>query len=308
MLDRRTLLARTVAAGAAIAAGAPAASAQTTRKRMIVDSQVHLWKASSPDYPWPEGTKPQLPEPFTVERCLPLMDAAGIDRVVIVPASFNDINTYALECAAKHPIRFKVMGRIPIEDPKSAERLPKWKEQPNMLGVRVTFLSPKHVALLTDNSLAWLWSGAEKAQLPVMFFAAGRISQFASVAEKHAGLGLIIDHMGVSTAIAKEGKMAESIAQVVALAKYPNVSVKLSNLPNASLESYPFKDLHDHIKRVFDAYGPQRCHWGTDVTNGLARSDWSQRLRHFTEELKFLSEADKDLVLGRSIMQKLKWA
>lgn len=308
MLSRRTMLGSSIATGAALASGVLPLQAQTARKRMIVDSQVHLWKANSPDYPWPEGTKAQLPEPFTYERALPLMDAAGIDRAVVVPASFNDVNTYALEAAAKHPTRFKIMGRIPIEDPKSAERLPKWKEQPGMLGVRVTFLSPKHVALLSGDNLTWLWSGAEKAKLPVMFFAAGRIGDFAPIAQKYLGLTLIIDHMGVSAAIAKDGKMAESIGQVVALAKYPNVSVKLSNLPNASLEPYPFKDLHDHIKRVFDAYGPQRCHWGTDVTNGLTRSDWPQRLRHFTEELKFMSEDDKDWVLGRSILQKLQWA
>ncbi len=308
MLTRRSMLASSAAAGTVLAAGAPSVLAQAPAKRLIVDSQLHLWKASSPDYPWPEGTKPQLPEPFTTERALPLMDAAGIDRAVIVPASFNDINSYALEAAAKHPTRFKVMGRIPIEDPKSAERLPKWKDQPNMLGVRVTFLNPKHVALLSDGGVDWLWTGAEKAKLPVMFFAAGRLNHFGPIAEKHPGLTLIVDHMGVSTALAKEGKMAEAIGQLVALAKYPNVSVKLSNLPNASLEPYPFKDLNDHIKRTFDAFGPQRCHWGTDVTNGLARSDWSQRLRHFTEELKFLSEADKDLVLGRSLLQKLQWA
>jgi hypothetical protein len=200
------------------------------------------------------------------------------------------------------------MGRIPIESAGSAALLPRWKEQPGMLGVRVTFLNPKHVELLTKGGIDWLWAGCEKAQLPVMFFAAGRVDQFGPIAEKHPGLTLIIDHMGVSTAIAKDGKMADAVGQVAALAKYPNVSVKLSNLPNASLEAYPFKDLHDHIKRVFDAYGPQRCHWGTDVTNGMGRSDWKQRLAHFTEELKFLSESDKDLVLGRSILQRLKWA
>jgi predicted TIM-barrel fold metal-dependent hydrolase len=114
--------------------------------------------------------------------------------------------------------------------------------------------------------------------------------------------------MGVNTAIAKKGQMAEMIGHTVALAKYPNVSVKLSNLPNSSLEPYPYKDLTPHIKRVFDAYGPQRCHWGTDATNGQARGSWRQRLTHFTETIDFISESDKDWVLGRSIQEKLKWA
>ena len=118
MLTRRNFVGSSIAVGAAVAAGAQPALAQAPTKRMIVDAQAHLWKASAPDYPWDAGVKPQLPEPFTYERALPLMDAAGIDRVVVVPPGLNDINTYALEAAAKHPTRFAVMGRIPIEDPE----------------------------------------------------------------------------------------------------------------------------------------------------------------------------------------------
>ena len=40
---------------------------------MIVDAQVHLWKPESPDWLWVPGLKPQLPEPFTIERLLPMM-------------------------------------------------------------------------------------------------------------------------------------------------------------------------------------------------------------------------------------------
>jgi predicted TIM-barrel fold metal-dependent hydrolase len=114
--------------------------------------------------------------------------------------------------------------------------------------------------------------------------------------------------MGVNAGLWKDNKMADGIGQTVSLAKYPNVSVKLSNLPAASQEAYPFKDMHDHITRVYDAFGPQRCHWGTDVTNNMNKADWGLRLKHFTEELKFMSEDDKDWVLGRSIMQRLNWA
>ena len=307
MITRRKMIGTTIAAGAAAASGATSVLAQAPRKRMIVDAQAHFWKANGPDFPWDAGVTPQLPEPFTYDRALKLMDEAGIDRVVIVPPGLNDINTYALEAAAKHPTRFRVMGRIRIEDPKSAELLPKWKEQPGMLGLRVTFNNPAHMELLTSGKVDWLWPAAEKAGLPIMFLAFGRAGLFGPIAEKHPGLQLIVDHMGVNAAVAKEGKMAEQIGIVAGLAKYPNVSVKLSNLPNASLEPYPFKDLTEHIKKLFDAYGPQRSHWGTDITNGLAKADWKQRLAHFTEEIKFMSEDDKDWVLGKSIVQRLKW-
>ena len=307
MLTRRNLLGSTLGVGAALASGVQPALPQPARKRTIVDAQVHFWKANSPDYPWNPGAQPQLPEPFTIERALPLMDEAGVDRVVIVPPGLNDVNTYALEAAKRYPNRFAVMGRIPLEDPKSSELLPKWKEQPGMLGVRVTFNNPKFIGMLSDGSVDWFWPAAEKAGLPVMFLAFGRVNMFDKIAAGHPGLPLIIDHMGVNTAVAKEGRTGEAIGHAVALAKYPNVSVKLSNLPNASLEPYPFSDLTPHIQRLFDAYGPQRCYWGTDATNGMARVSWKQRLTHFTEELKFLSESDKDWVLGRAIQERLKW-
>lgn len=307
-LTRRKFIGTTLGAGAALATGVQSAAAEPAKKRTIVDAQVHLWKASAPDYPWNPGAKPQLPEPFTYERALKLMDEAGVDRAVVVPPGLNDVNGYALEAAKRHPTRFAVMGRIPLQDPKSAALLPKWKQQPGMLGVRVTFLPPTQVGWLKDGTADWFWPEAEKAGLPVMFLAWGAASLFEPIAKRHPNLPLIIDHMSVNTAIAKAGKTAEAIGQVVALAKYPNVSVKMSNLPNASLEPYPYKDLTPHLKRVFDAYGPQRCHWGTDVTNGLAKANWRQRLTHFTETIDFMSDSDKDWVLGRSIQQKLKWA
>ena len=104
--------------GAGVALATAGCATQPAGKRMIVDAQVHLWKANGPDYPWNPGAKPQLPEPMTYERVLPLMDEAGVSRVVVVPPGLNDVNTYALEAARRHPKRFAVMGRIPLEDPK----------------------------------------------------------------------------------------------------------------------------------------------------------------------------------------------
>jgi predicted TIM-barrel fold metal-dependent hydrolase len=307
MFTRRKFIGTTLGAGVALATGGCAT--QPAGKRMIVDAQVHLWKADGPDYPWNAGAKPQLPEPFTVERVVPLMDEAGVDRVVIVPPALNDVNSYALDAVRRYPNRFAVMGRIPLQDPQSAALLPGWKNQPGMLGVRVTFNTPETLAWLSDGTVDWFWPAAEKNRLPVMFLAFGNVHRFGPIAQRHPDLPLIIDHMGVNTAIAKEGKLAEKIADAVALAKYPNVSIKMSNLVNTSLESYPFRDLNDHLKRVLDAYGPQRCYWGTDLTNtSFTRVTWRQRITHFTEELSFLSESDKDWVMGRSIRERLKWA
>jgi predicted TIM-barrel fold metal-dependent hydrolase len=274
---------------------------------MIVDSQVHLWKAESPDWPWVPGRKAQLPEPFTIEKLVPLMDEAGVDRAVIVPPSWpGDRNDYALEAARRYPNRFAVMGRIPVTKRESAALLPKWKEQPGMLGVRLTFMRDQ-AALLQGDATEWFWPAAEKAALPVMFLAPGNLTKFVPIAERHPGLPLIIDHMNLLQEVAQEGRIKQTIDEVVALAKYPNVSVKLSSAPTYSSEPYPWRDMNEHIKRCFDAYGPRRCYWGTDLTNAFAKSTYRQRITHFTEELPFLSASDKEWVMGRAILERLNW-
>jgi predicted TIM-barrel fold metal-dependent hydrolase len=248
-----------------------------------------------------------MPEPFTIEKLVPLMDEAGVDRVVIVPPSWpGDRNDYALEAVKRYPGRFAVMGRIPLENPQSAALLPKWKDQPGMLGVRVTFQDFR-AAWLTDGTADWFWPAAEKAGLPVMFLPAGQTPAFARIAERHPQLALIVDHMGVRADVIKAGKLTETIEQTAALAKFPSVSVKLSAAPNNSTEAYPFRDFLAPIRRLFDAYGPQRCYWGTDLTNGFAKATYKQRITHFTEELPFLSEQDKDLIMGRAILTRLGW-
>jgi predicted TIM-barrel fold metal-dependent hydrolase len=305
MLTRRKFLGTTIGAAAALATGACAT--QPAGKRTIVDAQVHMWKASGPDYPWNPGVKPQLPEPFTIERALPMMDEAGVDRVIVVPPGLNDVNTYALEAARRYPSRFAVMGRIPLQNPKSAALLPRWKDQPGMLGVRVTFIG-KEAAWLDDGTANWFWPAAEKAGLTVMVLAFGNSPKLAPIAQRHPGLHLIIDHMGVNAVITKQGRLPQVISDAVALARYPNVSIKMSNLVNGSLEPYPFRDLAPHLRRVFEAFGPRRCYWGTDLTQAYGRATWRQRVTHITETLDFLSESDKDWIMGRAIMERLKWA
>src|ERR1700694_1087260 len=197
---------------------------------MIVDSQVHLWKAETPDWPWVPGRVAQLPEPFSIEKLLPLMNEAGVDRAVIVPPSWpGDRNDYGLEAARRYPDRFAVMGRISLRNPQSAALLPTWKTQPGMLGVRVTFLAATG-AWLTDGTADWFWPAAEKAGIPVMALATN-ISALGRIAERHPQLTLIIDHMGLSGEMVKAGKRSEMVEQTIKLAKYPNTSVKLSGSP-----------------------------------------------------------------------------
>lgn len=308
MLTRRAFVSSGIGAGIALSLEPKQVLAQTASKRVIVDAQVHMWKANTPDRPWAPKTRPQIPEPMTIERILPMMNEAGVDRVVIVPPSLEgDRVDYGAEAAKRYPGRFATMGRMSIDNPKEAVRLAKWRDQPAVLGVRLN-VSPDHAKILTDGSADWFWPAAEKAGIPIMFLASGSMPAFAKVAEKHPKLALIIDHMGVSSQTMRDGKTDEAVAETAKLARFPNVSVKVSSIPLFSKQDYPWRDVEPHIKRLYDAYGPQRCHWGTDLTNSFVKATYKQRVTQFTEELKFLSEDDKDWIMGKSLLAKLRWS
>jgi predicted TIM-barrel fold metal-dependent hydrolase len=309
MLSRRVFLGGALGAGAAFAAEHPvsAQAARPQQKRMIVDAQVHIWQADTPDHPWVPGSKAQMPEPFTIEKLVAAMDEVGVERAVIVPPSWvGDRIEYALEAAKRFPHKFGVMGRLPLKTPMTAEELARWKAQPGVLGIRLTFLGPA-AGMLTDGAAEWLWPAAEKAGVPIMFLTAGTLPLFGAIAERHPGLTLIIDHMGISSQVVAQKKVPEAVDAAAALAKHPNVSIKLSAAPAYSSEPYPFNDMNGHIKRLFDAYGPQRSYWGSDITQGFAKASYKERLTHFLHELKFLSDQDKDWVMGRAILARLNW-
>jgi predicted TIM-barrel fold metal-dependent hydrolase len=306
MLSRRQLLIGTAASGAALAMH-QAAPIQAQQKRLIVDSQIHLWPANTPERPWVPGAKPQLPEPFTFERLVPMMDEAGVERVVIVPPTLEGERLdYAQEGVKRYPGRFAIMARIDLDKPDRAAKLATWREQPGVLGVRLN-LGAREAAWLSDGTADWFWPAAEKANLPIMFLTAGFTDRFASIAERHPKLQLIVDHMGVSTVMLHKKMVQEALDQTASLAKYPNVSVKVSSVPRISSESYPFRDTWRHVQRMYDLYGPQRCYWGTDITNSLAMATYRQRVTQFTEEMPFLSESDKDLIMGRALLARLRW-
>src|SRR3974390_1106991 len=190
--------------------------------RLIVDAQVHLWKAETPDWPWVPGLKPQLPEPMTIERLLPLMIEGGVGRVVgVAPSRPGDRNDYGLEAARRYPGRFRVVGRIPLKNPQSAALLPTWREQPGMLGVRLTFIGPTET-WLKEGAVDWFWPAAEKAKVPLMVFAPRQLPLLGPIAERHPELTLIIDHMGLRVDMTKD-EIETGIKDAVALAKYSNV-------------------------------------------------------------------------------------
>ena len=128
----------------------------------IIDSQVHIWAPETPDKPWDrvDAAKPHRPEPLGHEELLREMDGAGVDRAVLVPPTWEaDRNDTSMEAARLYPDRFAVMGRLTLDAPESRERMATWKDQPGMLGIRLTFHRGRYRTGSMDGTIDWFWEG-----------------------------------------------------------------------------------------------------------------------------------------------------
>ena len=274
---------------------------------LIVDSQVHVWAAHSDERPWPADGfgREHGPVPLSEAVLLERMEEAGVARAVLVPPSWEgDRNDLALAAASAHPDRFAVMGRIDLGDAANADRLASWRQQPGMLGLRLTFLTPEQRQWLVDGTSDWVWPAAQAAGLPIMVFPPEQLAAIGRVAARHPGLKLVIDHLALS--LERRGEALDSaLDELLPLARHPNVAVKASALPAYSDESYPFHDLHGLVERVVDAFGPERVFWGTDLSRLPCAYD--EAIRLFTQALPFLAERDIDLIMGRALCDWLGW-
>ena len=283
----------------------------------ICDSQVHIWAEETRDRLWTPGGQELVrdmghrPKPIGYEELKELMDEAGVDRALIVPPTWDmDRNDLGLEAATKYPDRFGLIFRVPLLDPKNGELLLRnLIDNPAAKGVRLTFFRKEEATWLFDGTADWYWPVAQELGVPTMIHAAKFCPQVAEIAEKFPDLNLILDHMGVPGGT-KDENCRPYVNATASLSKFENVSVKLSSLPAKSSELYPYKNLEPYVQKLIESFGPERCFWGTDLSRILGAVGGSYRdcVTHFTEEMKFLSSKEVDLIMGRSLCNKLDWS
>ncbi len=274
----------------------------------VVDAQVHVWLPEGPDRPWPPGGAERAravhrPDPISGPTLLTEMRAAGVDRAVLVPPFFEGHrNDHAVACATAAPEAFRVMARVDLRtgDPGPVREL---LRDPVVAGVRLVFL-PADAGRVDDPGAEWLWAFAEAEDVPVMLLASGQLGALGDLARRRPGLRLAVDHLGL-TGRATDAAAAPEIGELAALAGLANVSVKVTALPCYSTEAYPWPAMHPHLRRLLDAYGPERLFWGSDLSR--LRGSYADLVRVFREDLDFLPGPDADAVLGGSVLRWLDW-
>ncbi len=271
---------------------------------LIVDSQIHIWRNGR------MSSHHRQVDNFPVDEALAEMAVAGVDCAVLHPpgALGDDVNVQAVEAVQAHPDRFCTLGHFDLQRPDREEIVAHWRERPGMLGFRFTFNQPQQKAWWTDGSLDWFWKACERQQLVVGLLASGpNIPVMGAIAEKHPGLRLNIDHLGRGGGGhgIKDSAAFADLPEMLKLAKHPNIAVKMSGAPSYSSDAYPYRNIHGYLKQIFEAFGPERCFWGTDITR--MPCSYRQCVTLFTEELPWLKGRDLERVMGGAVIDWLRW-
>src|SRR5207249_784471 len=227
---------------------------------------------------------------FNTQEAVGLMDAGGVDAAVIHPPGWDPKSTeMAFRAVRDFPGRFAILGAFPLSLPDKSALVETWRSQRGMLGLRYGFLQEPMRGWLADGTLDWLWAAAERASVPIAMLATDSLPHIAWIAERHPGLRLTIDHLGGrgGNTTLKDDAAMEHMPALIKLAQHPNVAVKATGAPG------------------YDAFGPARLFWGTDITK--MPCSWRQCVTMFTEELPWLPERDKHLVMGQAVCAWWGW-
>lgn len=269
----------------------------------IIDAQIHIWSQGLPsNAAHIQTTSYQAPEAIAA------MDEAGVAGAVIHPPPWDPTGAELAEAAVlRYPGRFAIMGSPDLSLPNAKETIETWRDRPGRLGIRYTFLGAEERAHLEGGGLDWLWPVAEKANVPIAALATDSFAYFADVAERHPGLRITIDHFGGrgGNTTLKDHEAMTHMPELLALAKHPNIGVKATGAPGYSAEAYPFPIMQDYVCQVFEAFGPTRTFWGTDITK--MPCSWRECIEMFTDGLDWLKGDDQRLVMGDAILDWWGW-
>jgi predicted TIM-barrel fold metal-dependent hydrolase len=225
------------------------------------------------------------------------MDEAGVDRAVLLPAAWDRMgNELVSEAAEANPDRFAAFLSVDVRKP-----LPVMSEPS---GLRLMFPPGVRDSWLEDGSSDWVWPAAEAAGAPLMLWMPGHLPALAAILDAHPALRVVVDHLNL-TMDARSSDVARETAELFALAAFPNLSVKVSALPCAAADSYPYRSVFAPVREAIDNFGPDRVFWGSDL-NRLPCT-YMQALTMFTEEMPMITDHELRMVMGDGFKAWLGW-
>ncbi len=275
----------------------------------IIDSQVHSYERNHPGRPW-HGVLAG-PAEVTGDQMVKEMDAAGVDGAILVSAftMYRYDASYARSVRERYPDRFALVKPVDPADPAVADIIADWKRTPGTVAIRMLLVRSGLSANVDDPGLNRVLATAARLAIPINLHIAGRLDQGAELIRRHPDTQVIVDHVGLvqpHEPPVPDQPWAE-LPQVLALAKLPNIAIKISGACTLSREPYPYNDIWDPVCRVIDAFGLDRCMWGTDWTRAINFLTFRQGVGAFRDTQR-ISASDKTKLMGGTVTRIYGWA
>jgi len=274
----------------------------------VVDSHTHLFAPDRARYPLADPLAAYRPETDgSVELLRREMDAAGVDRALTIsPWPYRWDMRYALDALAEHRSWLAVAVLVDPRSPDGPDRLERYVRDHGVSGLRIhgrtVDLGP-----YDDPATTPLW--AKAAELGITVDACAALDEYPQIAGRAAefpDLPIVLDHCGYISG--ELSPIEPTLGPVLAMARHPNVYAKLTFLPLASREQYPFADVAWMARAVLDAFGAERCMYGSNFPTAQynPRVDYRQAVRLFAEALD-LDEVERGWVLGGTAAGLWRW-
>jgi predicted TIM-barrel fold metal-dependent hydrolase len=261
----------------------------------IIDPHVHVWK-HDPQYPFAEGA--HVPDrDATPEMLLDLMKANGVSKTVIIQViHYKYDNRFLADVLKRYAGTFQGVCRVDPSNPAAPDHLSQLVQQ----GFRGVRLSPSGDASgdwIRGPLMPSLWKRCSDLKVPMTVLAPiTRMPDVAALLEKLPELTVVIDHMADCPI-----DQPAQLEKLIALRRYPKVFVKISHTWSISKQAYPWLDAQEYVKRLHQAYGPQRLMWATDWPIIEGYSTYDKALRVVRDEMQFLNSDDRQWMLSKTI-------
>jgi predicted TIM-barrel fold metal-dependent hydrolase len=199
---------------------------------------------------------------------------------------------------------------IPVDpaDPQVHEHIADWAKVDGAVGVRLLFASNLGGGHADDPGPNKVLAAAAHHGLPVNIYCSGNLEQAHALIARNPDTRVVIDHLGVAGRSRRIKRDAfTELPSVLALAAFDNVAIKITGACVLSQEDFPFNDIRDPLARIFDAFGVDRCMWGTDWTRTTPSVTYGQSVEAFRLNPWGLSENDLSLLMGETTMRFYDW-
>lgn len=303
IFTRREML-MTTAATAAGAATLPArvTAADSDADTGWIDAHSHIWPPTVDKYPLESGlTVADLKPPsFTGEELMAVAQPEGVRRVVLIQHNgyHGFDNSYLVDAWKQHPDRYRVVGMVDSRKPNSGKEMRKLLKT-GVTGFRIT---PSRLGAdwLDTPGMAEMWNtAAETGQAMCGLINPSDLPGIDAMCKKHPDTPVVIDHfarIGVDETIRET-----DLDKLCGLARHSKTHVKISAYYALGRKKPPYDDLTPMIRRLFEAFGPQRLMWASDCPYQLNDGNtYAASIALIRDRIDFLSNEDRQWLLRKT--------